>query len=264
MLDRHRWPVFDQEPLRGCVIRDWRNNDLHKLLEQLLSRTHLYVNPRVSIHLPPCLSKPVRGTIFLRRVSNSLFFLPFLSYAVSSITPADCQVTRSLVNCRPHVCEPKTIVMGRGVYGIYAMIIGQLNSRMVNASAWDWGTRSAWFWLASCLVCTAWTFFKLPETGGFSFGELEVLCANKVSARKFSKVVVHGEGHTLTVVSEDTLSNMLLRPRASGDWTGRSGHRHQDGRHPCAHRIRRAGSRTVLGRQGNRNPTSRYICGSPS
>ena len=83
--------------------------------------------------------------------------------------------------------------MGRGVYAICSAIIGQLNPRMVNPTAWNWGTKSAWFWLGTCLICTTWAYFRLPETGGFSFAELEVLFANKIDARKFRRVKVHGE-----------------------------------------------------------------------
>jgi SP family general alpha glucoside:H+ symporter-like MFS transporter len=36
-------------------------------------------------------------------------------------------------------------------------------------------------------------YFRLPETGGFSFAELDILFANKVSARRFKHVTIHDE-----------------------------------------------------------------------
>ncbi|WRT69905.1 uncharacterized protein IL334_006896 [Kwoniella shivajii] len=87
----------------------------------------------------------------------------------------------------------RSIVLGRGVYVISAIIGSQLRARMVTATAWNWGPKSAFFWLGCNLVCFTWTFFRLPETGGFSFAELDILFANKVPTRQFTKVKIRND-----------------------------------------------------------------------
>ncbi|WVF71078.1 hypothetical protein IAT40_005875 [Kwoniella sp. CBS 6097] len=84
----------------------------------------------------------------------------------------------------------RSIVLGRFVYLVSAIIGSQIRARMVTASAWNWGAKSAYFWLGCNLCCLTWTFFRLPETGGFSFAELDMLFANKVPTRQFTKVKI--------------------------------------------------------------------------
>jgi SP family general alpha glucoside:H+ symporter-like MFS transporter len=64
---------------------------------------------------------------------------------------------------------------------------------MLSPTAWNWGAKSAFFWLATNVLCIAWCFFRLPETSGFTFAELDVLFANQTPTRKFKMVTVHGE-----------------------------------------------------------------------
>lgn len=72
-------------------------------------------------------------------------------------------------------------------------------------------------------MATTWAFFRVPETRGLSYAELDILFANKVNARKFSNVVIHGE-------SLSELGMVFLRchldEAAGGDAkiTGTAGH----------------------------------------
>lgn len=43
------------------------------------------------------------------------------------------------------------------------------------------------------MLVTTWAYFRLPETGGFSYAELDILFANRVPARKFTKVIIRDE-----------------------------------------------------------------------
>ena len=91
----------------------------------------------------------------------------------------------------------KTIVLGRGIYVACGFIIGQLAPRFVSPTSWNLGAKSAFFWLGCNIVCTIWCYFRLPETGGFSFEELDILFANKVSARNFKTVKISGTSREL-------------------------------------------------------------------
>ncbi|WWC92593.1 uncharacterized protein L201_007552 [Kwoniella dendrophila CBS 6074] len=91
----------------------------------------------------------------------------------------------------------RSIVLGRFVYVVSAIIGSQLRARMVTATAWNWQAKSAYFWLGCNLLCFTWTFFRLPETGGFSFAELDMLFASKVPTRQFKKVKINNEAITI-------------------------------------------------------------------
>lgn len=86
----------------------------------------------------------------------------------------------------------RSIVLGRFTYVCSAIAAQQLNVRMVASDAFNWRAKSGLFWLGCNVICFTWAFFRLPETGGFSFAELDILFANRVPARKFKKAAVKG------------------------------------------------------------------------
>ena len=78
-----------------------------------------------------------------------------------------------------------TVAWGRAFYNIVYNGTAQLTPRMVAVNAWNWGPKAAFFWLAFNIAVTVWSYFFLPETRGLSYAELDILFANKVSARRF-------------------------------------------------------------------------------
>lgn len=56
--------------------------------------------------------------------------------------------------------------------------------------AWNWGAKSALFYAGTNLLCNIWCWYRLPETKDRTFGEIDVLFDNKVSARKFKTTTV--------------------------------------------------------------------------
>jgi MFS transporter, SP family, general alpha glucoside:H+ symporter len=86
----------------------------------------------------------------------------------------------------------QTIVIGRAVYVIGGIIVGQLNPRMLNSSsdAWNWGPKTGLFYFSLCCIWAVWIFFFLPETKNRSFAELDYLFQKKTSARKFATASV--------------------------------------------------------------------------
>ncbi|ORY31075.1 trehalose transport-related protein [Naematelia encephala] len=93
----------------------------------------------------------------------------------------------------------RSIVLGRFFYLVSAIIGTQLRARMTSVDSWNWErpllilAKSALFWFGCNLTCLIWTFFRLPETGGFSFAELDILFANKVPTRRFKQFKIRGE-----------------------------------------------------------------------
>lgn len=98
----------------------------------------------------------------------------------------------------------KTVVLGRILFSIVAIVCGVLTPYMLNPGAWDWGNYAGFFWGGVCFLCIVYTFFRLPEPKDRSFAELDLLFEQKVDARKFAHtpVDVFGEPIEGQVVHE--------------------------------------------------------------
>ncbi|EAU38243.1 hypothetical protein ATEG_01486 [Aspergillus terreus NIH2624] len=84
----------------------------------------------------------------------------------------------------------KTVVLGRCLYNVVAIICGVLTPYMLNPGAWNWGNYAGFFWGGICFLCIVYTFFRVPEPKGRTFAELDLLFERKVSARKFADTQV--------------------------------------------------------------------------
>ncbi|MCJ1289381.1 hypothetical protein MMC34_000913 [Xylographa carneopallida] len=100
----------------------------------------------------------------------------------------------------------KTIVLSRNAYNVIGIINNIWTPYMLNPGAWGWGPKTGFFWFGLDFLCIVWTFFRLPEPKGRTYGELDILFTNRVSARKFASTDVtqfHGETVRLASVSEE-------------------------------------------------------------
>ncbi|KAJ5081677.1 hypothetical protein NUU61_009941 [Penicillium alfredii] len=84
----------------------------------------------------------------------------------------------------------KTVVLGRNLYNIVAIICGVLTPYMLNPTAWNWGNYAGFFWGGICFLCIIYTYFRVPEPRGRTFAELDLLFERGVSARKFASTQV--------------------------------------------------------------------------
>ncbi|KAM0790380.1 hypothetical protein ACM66B_003262 [Microbotryomycetes sp. NB124-2] len=84
----------------------------------------------------------------------------------------------------------KTIVLARLAYNIIGIINSVIMPRFLNEKGLNWGAKTGWFWAGLCALCFVWSYFRLPEAKGRTYGELDVLFEQRVSARKFSKTAV--------------------------------------------------------------------------
>jgi len=87
----------------------------------------------------------------------------------------------------------RSIAFGRAFYACNYAVQSQLTPRMVSITGWNWSAKSGFFFLGLNILITIWAYFRMPETGGFSYAELEILFSNRVPARKFTKVEIHDE-----------------------------------------------------------------------
>jgi SP family general alpha glucoside:H+ symporter-like MFS transporter len=84
----------------------------------------------------------------------------------------------------------KTVVLGRNLYLVVAIITGVLTPYMLNPTEWDWSNFTGFFWAGICFCCIIYTFFRIPEPRGRTFAELDVLFERRINARKFAQTEV--------------------------------------------------------------------------
>lgn len=65
---------------------------------------------------------------------------------------------------------------------------------MLNPYAWAWGAKTGFFWAGTSVVGLVWSWWRLPETKGRTFAEIDVLFRNETSARKFKATRIVGGG----------------------------------------------------------------------
>jgi SP family general alpha glucoside:H+ symporter-like MFS transporter len=106
--------------------------------------------------------------------------------------------------------KAKTIVLARNVYNVGGIVVNILTTYQLtpSPSGWGWGAKSAFFWAGSCFLCIVWTYFRLPEPKGRTYGEMDVLFECGISARKFrdTKLDIF-RSDRLAPVSEGELSS---------------------------------------------------------
>lgn len=86
--------------------------------------------------------------------------------------------------------KAKTIVLARNFYNLTNIVVNIITPRMLNPTSWNWGAKTGFFWASICFLVVVWTFFRLPEPKGRTYGELDILFENRLPARKFSKTGV--------------------------------------------------------------------------
>ena len=84
----------------------------------------------------------------------------------------------------------KTIVIARISTSVGSIVVNILTNYQLTTTAWDWGPYSAFFWAGTNFLCLIWMIFRLPEPKGRTYGQLDVLFDNQVSAWNFKSTDV--------------------------------------------------------------------------
>lgn len=86
--------------------------------------------------------------------------------------------------------KTKTIVLGRNMYNVMGIINQVITPYMLNPTAWNWKGKTGFFWAGICFLCVTWTYFRLPEPKGRTYGELDVLFEKGIKAKDFASTDV--------------------------------------------------------------------------
>ncbi|KAI0809543.1 general alpha-glucoside permease [Xylaria sp. FL0064] len=85
----------------------------------------------------------------------------------------------------------KSIILARNAYNaINIAFVNIVSYRQLSPDEWNWGLKSGFFWAGINIIFTIYIFFRLPETKGRTYAELDILFENKVPARKFASTKI--------------------------------------------------------------------------
>ncbi|EKJ74259.1 hypothetical protein NXS19_005883 [Fusarium pseudograminearum] len=98
----------------------------------------------------------------------------------------------------------KSICLARIAYYISQILNNTYGPYMINPTEGDWKGKVGYFWAGLSLLTFVWAYFRLPETKDRSFEEIDILFANKTSARKFAetKVDAYAEDSEARIIKE--------------------------------------------------------------
>jgi MFS transporter, SP family, general alpha glucoside:H+ symporter len=92
----------------------------------------------------------------------------------------------------------KTISLSRDVYQVWAILNAVVYPFIMNPTADNWKGKVGFLQTGYCALCALWTFFRLPEIKGRTYGELDFMFQKGVPTREFKNYVVD-----LSETSED-------------------------------------------------------------
>lgn len=154
-------------------------------LMSYLGRRTLYVGGLAIL----CVVLLVVGFTSLAGASNEAaswaqgaMLLVYTFFYDSTVGPVCYSLVSELSSTR---LRTKTIALSRNLYNVFSIVNAILIPHQLNETAWNWRGKSGFFWAGTCFLCVIWSFFRLPEPKGRTYGELDILFKNKVSARKF-------------------------------------------------------------------------------
>lgn len=87
----------------------------------------------------------------------------------------------------------KTVVLSRIFYNIASIVNNILIPRMLNPTAWNWKGRACWPLAGMAFLCLIWIYYRLPETKGLTYVELDILFDRRASTPKFRELRVNLE-----------------------------------------------------------------------
>ncbi|KAK2027047.1 alpha glucoside transporter [Colletotrichum zoysiae] len=88
----------------------------------------------------------------------------------------------------------QTVVLARSTYYVGNIICGGLiQPKMLAPGDWNLKGKTAFFWAVLATITLVWGYFRLFETRGRTFGEMDVMFQKGVSARKSSKYELTAE-----------------------------------------------------------------------
>jgi SP family general alpha glucoside:H+ symporter-like MFS transporter len=89
----------------------------------------------------------------------------------------------------------RTIAIATAVQSAFGIVFTIGMPYMLSSEEGNWKGKAGYLFGAISAACLVWCWFRLPETMGRTFQELDIIFENKVAARKFADYIVVQEVH---------------------------------------------------------------------
>lgn len=106
----------------------------------------------------------------------------------------------------------KTVCVARNAYYIVSIISQVLQPYFMNPTEWNVKGYVGFFWGSTALCTLVWAFFRLPETKGRTFEDIDVLFAKRVKAREFASYKIDASEMNEVVEAHQT-NNLASLPK---------------------------------------------------
>ncbi|KAF7517775.1 hypothetical protein G7054_g13700 [Neopestalotiopsis clavispora] len=101
-----------------------------------------------------------------------------------------------LGECSAARVRSKTIAVATAAQGVIGIIMTVAIPYMINPDQANMQGKLGFFFGGLAALCYVWAFFRVPETRGRSYDELDMLFSKNIPARKFKDYQVDGVAHT--------------------------------------------------------------------
>jgi len=97
----------------------------------------------------------------------------------------------------------KTIAIATAVQAAATVVTTVAMPYMLNSDEANWGGKAGFLFGGISLVCFVWCYFRLPESRGRTFEELDILFQRRIPARQFKDYDLLGEGEAESQVARE-------------------------------------------------------------
>lgn len=176
-------------------------------LMRIAGRKHIYLSGMIG--MATCLF--VIGFLTLAKGSQNavwgqaaLCIIWLLCFSLS-VGPVGWAIPAEVSSTR---LRSKTVVLARNSYYIVQVGANIIQPYMMNPTEWNWKGKTGFFWFGWTVLTIVWVIFRMPETKGRTFEELDLMFAAKVSTQKFAKYKVDAyEGERGGVLESEEKEN---------------------------------------------------------
>ncbi|KAK4155268.1 general substrate transporter [Chaetomidium leptoderma] len=97
----------------------------------------------------------------------------------------------------------KTIAIATAVQAAATIVTTVAMPYMLNSDEANWGGKAGFLFGSISFICFVWCYFRLPESRGRTFEELDILFQRRIPARQFKHYDLLGEGEAGSRVAKE-------------------------------------------------------------
>ncbi|KAK2608593.1 hypothetical protein QQS21_002819 [Conoideocrella luteorostrata] len=129
-------------------------------------------------------SAALRNSAVSNWTSGAMILLATFTYDLT-LGPICYVVVAEVPSTRLRV---KTVALARVSYNIITIVNNIIVPKMLNSTDWNISGKACLVYAGTALACLTWCIFRLPETKGLTYLELDILFEKRAPARKFCQV----------------------------------------------------------------------------